>query len=75
MNEKEVYTPQEIAKKLSISAKTVHRMLDAGELPVIHLGRLKRVPRERFDDWLTTQKKNADGYQVQRRVVPLCKVT
>ena len=49
--------PPEIAARLRVSLRTVHRLIDSGTLPAVKFGRVKRVPitavheLERIKQW------------------------
>ena len=43
---------QEIATELSVSVKTVKRLIDDGELPVVRIRGCIRVPKQAVLDWL-----------------------
>lgn len=45
----------EVAAALSISSKTVWRMVDAGELPAIRFGRAVRIPRAAVAEYIRGQ--------------------
>lgn len=44
--------PVEVAELLGVSRSKVFAMLAAGELPVVRLGRVVRVPRRDLEAWL-----------------------
>ena len=68
---RDFYKAKEVAERLGLSTATVHRMLDAGELPSAYFGKLRRVPREDFDAYLEAKKEDARAHQRQRKVVPI----
>ena len=43
---------QKIATELSVSVKTVKRLIDDGELPVVRIRGCIRVPKQAILDWL-----------------------
>ena len=49
---------KEVADTLAVSAVTVYRMCEAGQLPSITLGRARRVPASALADWID---KNVKG--------------
>jgi excisionase family DNA binding protein len=44
--------PDEVAKELGLSPSKVYRMLDAHELPALHIGAAVRVPRDELKEWI-----------------------
>ena len=50
-------TPQQIAEFLQIDPQTVWRMIKRGDLPAIKIGRIYRVMRKDFEDWLEEEKR------------------
>ena len=47
--EPEFYTVKEVADRLRVSAKTIYRLVERGELRAIRLGDVYRIPREEFE--------------------------
>lgn len=46
-------TVRDVAKRLQVSERTVRRLIEAGDLAVIHIGGLVRVSEEALRDLLT----------------------
>jgi putative molybdopterin biosynthesis protein len=46
------YSPEELAEKLKVNKMTVYRLLKKGELPYHQIGKLKRIRREDFEEYL-----------------------
>ena len=44
--------PEQVGKILGVGRTKLYEMLRAGELPVIRIGRLVRIPRSELDRWL-----------------------
>lgn len=44
--------PDQVGKILGVGRTKLYEMVRAGELPVIRIGRLVRVPRAELDRWL-----------------------
>jgi excisionase family DNA binding protein len=59
--EVQTLTPEEIADYLQVQPQTVWRMIRRGDLPAIRVGRVYRVQREDFDDWLKQRRTKASG--------------
>jgi len=51
----EYMTPQQIAERMGITAKTVIRYIQAGELPAIHLGRRYVVAINDAETWIASR--------------------
>lgn len=68
---KDFYKAREVAERIGVSTATVHRMLDAGELPSAYFGKLRRVPKADFEQWLDAKVEDARAHQRQRKVVPI----
>jgi len=54
-------TPKDVAEYLEVGRNTAYAVLRSPNLPVLKLGRLKRVLKSSLDLWITenTQKKGA----------------
>lgn len=50
--EKRTYSVQEVARILQISRSKVYQLCDGKEFKVIKLGRLVRISKISFDEWL-----------------------
>ncbi len=48
----EVFTPEEVAKKLKINLQTVRKFLREGKLKGIKVGTNWRIPEDRFNEFL-----------------------
>lgn len=46
------YTPEELSEKLKVNKMTIYRLLTKGELPYHQIGKLKRIRREDFEEYL-----------------------
>lgn len=44
-------TPGQVADFLGVSTRSVHNFIGKGSMPSLRVGRLVRVPRERFLRW------------------------
>lgn len=53
---KQMLTTEEVAKILNVSRMTVIRMIEAGELQAIKLGRVYRVDPDQFNEFLAKAK-------------------
>jgi excisionase family DNA binding protein len=52
-------TVKEVAALLRVSAQTLYKMLDNGEIPAVKVGSQWRFDRERIRDWL--QQRSSEG--------------
>lgn len=48
----ELLRVEQVAAELGVHRSTVFEMLRRGELPVLRMGRLVRVPRKALDVWI-----------------------
>lgn len=49
-----VLTVEEVRRELGISRWMIYELIRRGELPVVHIGRLVRVPRAALEDWIAS---------------------
>ena len=63
MTEPLLLKAEEVAKLLRIGRSKVFAMLAAGELPVVRLGRLVRVPRAALEGWIEERTQVAPHHQ------------
>ena len=49
-------TPEEVAKTLKISRVFVYKLLRERKIPSIKIGRVVRIPRSKFEDWLRSKE-------------------
>lgn len=64
--DKEWLSVADICEYMDVSAYVVTRVLRAGELPAIKMGREWRVSRQDFEDWLNAQRLTADAKSKRR---------
>ena len=55
----------EVVRLLGIGRSTVYELIARGELPVIRIGRLVRVPRPALEEWIVanTTRHSADLHE------------
>jgi excisionase family DNA binding protein len=54
------YSVHQLARRLGVSVRTIHRMKDAGTLPpAIRFGKLLKWPRKTIEAWLDEQAESA----------------
>ena len=51
-NEKVVYTVDDIMEILSVKRTTVHKWIKEGELKAVKIGRMLRIPKEFYDEFM-----------------------
>ncbi len=52
--DRDVLTPQEVARRLGIGKNAAYQMLAAGAIPHIRFGWKYLIPRSAFEEWLHT---------------------
>ena len=55
-NETLLWTIEETARQLSVHPKTVNRLTDKGELPVVRIGRAKRIEVQAVHHFISNQR-------------------
>ncbi len=55
---------QDVCRLLDVGRSTVYELIARGELPVIRIGRLVRVPRPALEEWIV---KNTSGAAAGQR--------
>lgn len=55
MEQRLLLRAEEVAEVLGVSRSKVWELIWAGDLPVIRMGRLVRVPRSRLEDWIESR--------------------
>lgn len=45
-------TPQEAAGRLAVNIRTIYRLIDAGELRAVRVGRVWRIPMDALQEYL-----------------------
>ena len=51
-DDRQVYTPEEVARMLGLHLNSVYTMLNNGELPGVKAGRKWLISKRRFEAWL-----------------------
>ena len=49
-------TTDDVLGYLRVNARTIYRLIRAGELPAVRIGRQWRIRRADLDDWITHQR-------------------
>lgn len=66
--EPDAYTVEQVAAKLQMSKWSAYEAIRQGQIPAIRVGRLIRVPRRSFEQWLET----AQEPDRTARTSPIC---
>jgi putative molybdopterin biosynthesis protein len=53
-------TPQEVAEALRLTPRTVHNLIERGELVAYRFGRQYRIPREAFEEYVRRSRLQPD---------------
>lgn len=73
-DEAEYFTPDEIAKRLRVHPTTILRRLgavddaDPERIPAVRVGRVWRIPRREFEEWLARSSQAGRMTGRQRRL-------
>ena len=51
----------EAASRLGLGRSTVYELIQAGELPVVRIGKSVRIPASRLEAWVELQARMAEG--------------
>ena len=63
-DDKLLWTINYIAEQLAVDRKTISRLIAKGELPVVQIGRCRRVPKQAVLDWISGQTRyNLEGVE------------
>ena len=54
-------TAEEVLEYLQVNLRTVYRLIKAGKIPAVRVGRLWRFRKKDIDAWLDTQKVHPPG--------------
>ncbi|CCF82368.1 helix-turn-helix domain-containing protein [Nitrolancea hollandica] len=46
----------EVAAELRLARSSIYELIQAGELPVVRIGRALRIPRAGLEDWVERQR-------------------
>jgi excisionase family DNA binding protein len=63
MDNKLLLSPDETCEVLGVKRSTLFKMLEAGEIPSIKVGRLRRIPTAGLKDWVHRQVDEQAGVQ------------
>jgi len=63
-----LFTPDEVARRLRVSSRTVRRLCASGELEAARVGRALRVPERALAEYLAVRGDRQARYIAERRV-------
>jgi putative molybdopterin biosynthesis protein len=63
MDDDELLRPVEVQRLLRVGRSKVYEMIARGELPVVRIGRVVRIPRRELEQWIAER---ATGWQSGR---------
>ena len=63
-------TTEEVLDYLQVNLRTIYRLIKAGKIPAVRVGRQWRFRKRDIDAWLETQRPNADA-MAHQRVAPI----
>lgn len=72
--EDEFLTTEEVAKRLRVHPTTILRRLgavddqDPSRIPAVRVGRVWRIPRREFEEWLARSSKSSSAAGRQKRL-------
>ena len=52
MSEKAFYSIKEVADMLGVQYQTVYNLVQSGELPCLKVGKLHRIQKDKFWEWV-----------------------
>ena len=52
----DLLTIKEAAEQLRLSTATVHKLIEAGDIPAYRFGKATRIPKVEFDRWMASSK-------------------
>jgi len=67
------YTIDEVRKILRVSRATVDKMVASGDIPCVNLGRVRRIPKVGFDEFIANKLEDQQGEAKNRKVVTLAR--
>src|SRR5689334_6092064 len=61
MMDESFLTTEEVLEYLQVNLRTVYRLIKAGKIPAVRVGRQWRFRKRDIDSWLETQRPHAEG--------------
>jgi excisionase family DNA binding protein len=69
MTEETFLTTEEVLDYLHVNVRTIYRLIRAGKIPAVRIGRQWRFRRRDLDVWLRTVRSSSDGERRRRVLV------
>ena len=58
---KDLYTVEQTADLLSVSTKTIRRLIKSGDIPHVRIGRAVRLKTQEIEDWVEKNTHYSDA--------------
>ena len=69
---KELYTVEQTAALLSVSTKTIRRIIKSGDIPHVRIGRSVRLKTQEIEDWVEKNTHYSDTMHLACSNYPNC---
>lgn len=69
MNEDHFLTTEEVLDYLNVNLRTIYRLIKAGKIPAVRVGRQWRFRKHDIDGWLNSNRSNTRGEMERPRVL------
>ena len=69
MQEENLYTPEEVAKKLKLSRFTIYEMIKRGDIPAHHIGRSLRITDSQLETYLIRSSRTFNSFSAEIIVI------
>ena len=66
MNDDHFLTTEEVLDYLQVNLRTIYRLIKAGKIPAVRVGRQWRFRKHDIDTWLNSNRSNSKGGVVER---------
>jgi excisionase family DNA binding protein len=66
MNDDHFLTTEEVLDYLQVNLRTIYRLIKAGKIPAVRVGRQWRFRKPDIDAWLNSNRSNAKGGVIER---------
>jgi len=69
---KDLYTVEQTADLLSVSTKTIRRLIKSGDIPHVRIGRAVRLKTQEIEDWVEKNTHYSDTMHLACPNYPNC---
>jgi excisionase family DNA binding protein len=69
---KDLYTVEQTADLLSVSTKTIRRLIKSGDIPHVRIGRAVRLNSQEIEDWVRYNTHYSDNMHLACSNYPNC---